>query len=70
MDLSALAYHTILGPRPDIFLHAVPAETGSNQVGCRTNTRMRAVVEEVVVAGGQGKFIGEFLLLNRFDRSK
>ncbi len=27
-----------------------------------------AVVEEVVVvvAGGQGKFIGEFLLLNRF----
>ncbi len=25
-----------------------------------------AVVEEVVVAGGHGKFIGEFLLLNRF----
>ncbi len=47
MDLSAFAYHTILGPRLDIFLHAVPVETGKNEVGCRTNARMREVVEEV-----------------------
>ncbi len=47
MDLSGLGYHTILGTRPDIFLHAVPAEAGSNQVGCRTNARMTADVEDV-----------------------
>ncbi len=47
LDLCSLAYHTILGPRPDIFLHAIPAETGSNQFGCRTNARMREIEEEV-----------------------
>ncbi len=47
LDLRSLAHHTILGPRPDIFLNAIPSETGSNQVGCRTTARMREIVEEV-----------------------
>ncbi len=47
LDLSSLAYQTILGPRPDIFLHAIPGETGSNQVGCHTNARMKEIVEDV-----------------------
>ncbi len=47
MELTALACHTILGPCPDIFLHAVPAEKGSSLVGCRTDARMSEVSKEV-----------------------
>ncbi len=47
IDLCVLAYHTILDPIPDINIYAVPANTGSNQVGCRTSARMIEVVVEV-----------------------
>ncbi len=36
----------ILGSWQDIFPHDVPFEAGSNQIGCRTNARMREVVEK------------------------
>ncbi len=37
----------ILGPWQEIFPHDVPFEAGSNQIGFRTNARMKEVVKKV-----------------------